>query len=64
MIHTEEDTTLSGQEKFKVEIYTAIMDELDMCLLKRLEQYNDLDEKFGFLTYFKSMTEKEIVDKA
>lgn len=62
MIRTEEETTLSGQEKFKVETFTVIIDKLDMCLVQRIEQYNDLDNKFGFLTYFKSMTEKQIVD--
>ncbi|CAI6353892.1 unnamed protein product [Macrosiphum euphorbiae] len=62
MIRNEEETTFSGQEKFRVETFIVIMDKLDICLLKRLEQYNDLDRKFGFLTYFKSMTEEEIVD--
>jgi len=63
MIRNEEETNFSGQ-KFRVETFIVIMDKLDICLLKRLEQYNDLDRKFGFLTYFKSMTEKEIVDIA
>lgn len=35
-----------------------------MCLLKRLDQYKDLDKKFGFLIYFKNMTETEIINKA
>lgn len=64
MIQTEEETTLSGQEKFRAETFTVIMNKLYVCILKRLEQYNDLDEKFGFLTYFKSMTGKELLDKA
>lgn len=35
-----------------------------MCLLKRLDQYKDLDKKFDFLIYFKNMTETEIINKA
>ncbi|CAI6351163.1 unnamed protein product [Macrosiphum euphorbiae] len=64
MIRNEEETNFSRQEKFRVETFIVIMDKLDICLLKRLEKYNDLDRKSGFLTYFKSMTEKEIVDMA
>ncbi|KAF0708295.1 zinc finger MYM-type protein 1-like [Aphis craccivora] len=64
MIRIEEETNLSGQDKFRVETFIIIMDKLDICLVKRIEQYTDLDKKFGFLTYFKSMTEKEIADMA
>ena len=56
MIRIEEETNLPGQA------FIIIMDKLDICLLKRHKQYIDLDKKFGFLTYFKSMTDKEIVD--
>ena len=62
MIWIEEETNISGQDNFIVETFIIIMDKLDIYLLKRLEQYKDLDKKFGFLTYFKSMTDKEIVD--
>lgn len=64
MIRIEEEANLSGQDKFRVETFIIIMDKLDICLVKRIEQYTDLDKKFGFLTYFKSMTEKEIADMA
>lgn len=43
-------TNLSVHEKFRVETFTVIMD--------------NLDKKFDFLIYFKSITEKKIMDMA
>lgn len=46
---TENDEILNGSQRFKVETYNVIIDNLLSCLSKRIDAYRDLNELFGVL---------------
>ena len=55
-----EDTILTPRDKFKVEVYLVIIDQLTAQLEKRLKSYRDIENKFGFLSTLTALSSDEI----
>lgn len=53
---TSEGTTLSGRDKFKVETFLVIVDQLTSSMKARLGAYNDVHSQFKVLTDFRKMS--------
>ena len=51
---------MSGQQKFKVNTYYVIIDQLKSALQKRIEAYSMVLQRFGVLTEYDSMSDEDI----
>lgn len=56
----EGDISLSHSAKFRIESFLPVIDNLTQCLRDRLEAYESVETRFGFLTSFKTMSSTEI----
>ena len=55
-----EDVVLAPREKFKVQIFLAIIDQLCLGLRSRLDAYQVVHKKFGFLSNLEHLSTVEI----
>ena len=51
---------MSGQQKFKVNTFYVIIDQLKSALQKRIEAYSMVQQRFGVLTEYDSMSDEDI----
>lgn len=51
---------MSGQQKFKVNTFYVIIDQLKNALQKRIEAYSMVLQRFGVLTEYDSMSDEDI----
>ena len=52
--------TLSGVDKFKVSTFYVIIDQVNNALKQRIKSYSFVQQRFGFLTEFDSMSDEDI----
>jgi len=57
---TDATEGMTGQQKFKVNTFYVIIDQLRSALQKRIEAYSVVLQRFGVLTEFDSMTDEDI----
>lgn len=60
----QDGTTLTGRDKFKVETFLAIIDQLTTSLNERRAAYNEVHAKFQVLTDFKKLSPDDIRELA
>ncbi|XP_068233551.1 uncharacterized protein [Palaemon carinicauda] len=53
--------SMTGKHKFKVNTFNVIIDQLNSALKKRIEAYSTMQQRFGVLTEFESMSDDDIV---
>lgn len=53
--------SMTGKQKFKVNTFNVIIDQLNSALKKRIEAYSTMQQRFGVLTEFESMSDDDIV---
>ena len=59
-----EDTAFSGRENFKVTMFLPMIDHLSTAFQKRLEAYDAVSGKFGFLSKVPSVNGNQLRDAA
>jgi hypothetical protein len=57
---TDATEGMTGQQKFKVNTFYVIIDQLRSALQKRIEAYSVVLQRFGVLTEFGSMSDEDI----
>ncbi|XP_068208426.1 zinc finger MYM-type protein 1-like [Palaemon carinicauda] len=53
--------SMTGKQKFKVNTFNVIIDQLNSALKKRIEAYSTMQQRFDVLTEFESMSDDDIV---
>jgi hypothetical protein len=59
-----EDTIQSPRDRFRIESFLVIIDQLKAALKQRLDAYNEIDKKFGFLSKIATMSPCDISSAA